>query len=86
MARARWAVAGRMHGAAHRAGRASVMVGEEDAPARVPVAVAVGAMRWPIRVQRMECGEALSLGWLTALSELADAIGDHAPACRVRLP
>ncbi|MGC4889027.1 hypothetical protein [Micromonospora sp. DT227] len=49
---------------------------------RVPVNI--NAWRWPTRIDRLECaecGSALPVHRLTALSELAEAIEDHAGAC-----
>jgi len=56
---------------------------EEDTMPRVPVDM--NAYRWPIRADRIECGECndrLPLAPLTALSEIADALTEHARACR----
>jgi hypothetical protein len=61
------------------------MVGEDGGiPVRVPVDV--GAWRWPIRADRIgcgECGDVLLLAPLTALTEVADALTEHARVCRV---
>ncbi|RQX13533.1 hypothetical protein DLJ58_03690 [Micromonospora arida] len=60
-----------------------MMVGEEDAPARVPVDA--GAWRWPVRADRIECGECserMPVAPLTALTEIADALAEHTRVCR----
>lgn len=59
---------------------------EDGAPPRVPVEA--GAMRWPIRIDRIECGECscvLPLPPLTALTEIADVLSGHAHDCRIFL-
>lgn len=59
------------------------MVGEDGAPARI--AADAGAMRWHVRVDRIECGECserMPVAPLTALTEIAEALSDHAARCR----
>lgn len=59
------------------------MIGHEDAPMRVPVNI--NAWRWPIVVDQVACGECrerLPVAPLTALSEVAEALSDHAQHCR----
>ncbi|MGC4772479.1 hypothetical protein ACLQ25_26330 [Micromonospora sp. DT44] len=58
----------------------------EEKPMQVPVNV--DAWRWPIRTERIECGEcgdALPVERFTALSELAQTLSEHGSRCRVFL-
>ncbi|MDG4755512.1 hypothetical protein O7630_31705 [Micromonospora sp. WMMD718] len=55
----------------------------EEKPLQVPVNV--DTWRWPIRLDRTECGEcgdALGAPRFTALSEVAEAVAEHAARCR----
>ncbi|MET8041295.1 hypothetical protein ABZU25_10535 [Micromonospora sp. NPDC005215] len=56
----------------------------EEKPMQVPVNVDV--WRWPVRTDRIECGEcgdALPVERFTALHELAEVLGQHTSRCRV---
>ncbi|GAB3817327.1 hypothetical protein GCM10027605_67850 [Micromonospora zhanjiangensis] len=56
----------------------------EEKPMLVPVSV--DGWRWPIRSDRIECGECgdrLEAERLTAISELAEVLAAHTSRCRV---
>lgn len=60
------------------------MIGGEDLPLVVPVNI--DAWRWPLRTDGAigcgECGETLPMERHTELSELAEAVEQHAASCR----
>lgn len=64
--------------------RAVVAVIEDGEPR---VAVGLDTMRWPLRASLIKCAECyltLFEGGITELSELAEAVADHAPKCQGR--